>query len=419
MGTFTAWTGEASKALRLASGMTQLGFATELGVGERTVNRWERGGNIRPIHQAALDTMLARADDAVRHTFRQLRTDTQEDEVDRRKFLLNAALGAGGLATLGVADNPARTEWLLSGAGRPDAWALGRVRSTLYEAMHIDDALGSPAAQGMVIAQQQLTEALLQSCPESLRNDLIALHGEWLGFAGCLAWDQGDHPTAARLYNQGRDLAHEADDTDGAGYMLAHLSQLALWQKQPRIAVDHAVAAQSWVARSADLALRAYVSMRAAEAYATAGQETPALAALDAAERDLARVPGELSPSDSRAYFATTAILWSFRGECLALLGQHVAAVAASRKAVDAIPLNRTRDRALVLLELERGLLALGDVDEAAAAVEEAVKLTDHNRSPRLAKAIAEGRRALSPWAATSAVRKLDAALAERDMVLV
>lgn len=418
MASFTAWTGDSASALRAAYRMSQPQFAAALGIGERTVRRWESGGNIRSDHQAALDTLLHRASGDVRHAFQRLRTDTQEDDVDRRKFLLTAALGAGGLATLGVADNPARAEWLLSGAGRPDAWAVSRVRGTLYDAMRIDDALGSPAAQGMVIAQQQLTEALLKSCPEALRSDLVGLHGEWLGFAGCLAWDQGDHSTAARLYNHGRDLAHEAEDSDGAAYMLAHLSQLALWQKRPRIAVDHAVAAQSWVARSADLALRAYISMRAAEAYATSEQEAPAMAALDNAERDLEKVPGPLSPADSRAYFTDRALMVSFRGGCLSLLGQHAAAVAASREAVEAIDPNRTRDRAMVLLELERALLGVGEVDEAAAVVSDAVQLTDQNRSPRLATAILEGRRALSPWAGSGAVRRLDAELAERDMVL-
>ncbi|MGI5216237.1 helix-turn-helix domain-containing protein [Nocardia sp. CA-290969] len=399
--------------------MSQPQFAASLGIGERTVRRWESGGNIRPDHQAALDTMLHRASAEVRHAFQRLRTDTQEDDVDRRKFLISAALGAGGLSTLGVADNPARVEWLMSGAGRPDTWAVERVRSTLYESMLIDDALGSPAAQGMVIAQQQLTEALLESCPEPLRTDLVALHGEWLGFAGCLAWDQGDHSTAARLYHRGRDLAHDAEDSDGAAYMLAHLSQLALWQKRPRVAVDHAVAAQSWVARSADIALRAYISMRAADAYAASEQEAAAMAALDAAERDLEKVPAAMGPADSRAYFADRALMISFRGGCLSMLGRHAEAVEASRAAVEAIDPTRTRDRAMVMLELERALIGVGDVDEAAAVVADAVQITDQNRSPRLASAILDGRRALSPWAGSTAVRALDGELARRDMVLV
>lgn len=418
MATFNAWTGDSARALRAAYRMSQPTFAAELSLGERTIRRWEKGGDISPDHQAALDTMLYRASEEVRHAFRRLRTDTQEDDVDRRKFMLSAVLGAGGLATLGLAeDTTARAEWLLSGAGRPDEWALERVRSTLYEAMLLDDALGSPAAQGMVIAQQQLTEALLQSCPDRLRPHMLSLHAEWIGFAGCLAWDQGDHSTAARLYNLGRDIAHEAEDSDGAGYMLAHLSQLAIWQKQPRVAVDHAVAAQSWVAHSHDVALRAYVLMRAAEAYATAKQGPAALAALDDAEQDLQGVEVSM-PADSRAYFATPAILESFRGGCLSMLGRYAEAAEASRRAVEAIPASRTRDRAMVMLELEQALIHLGDIDEAASAVAEAAVLTDRNRSPRLVGAILNGRRALSPWAGSAAVRQLDACLAERDMVL-
>jgi tetratricopeptide (TPR) repeat protein len=395
--------------------MTQPEFAAKLGAGERSVRRWEKGGPVGDEMAAALATVLANATEEVERAFRLLHDTQKEVDVDRRGFMT----ALGGLATLGLAGDAARADWLLSGAGQPDAWALERIRATLFEAMLLDDALGSPAAQGMVIAQQQVTEAMLRDCPDALRASMLSLYSEWIGLAGALAWDQNDYTTAARLYHWARDLAHEAEDSDGAGYMLAGLSQLAIWQGKPRIAVDHAVAASAWVAQSSDQGLKAYVAMRTAEACATAGQRKGCLDALDSATRVMENVADDLTPADSRAYYVSQAFLESYRGQCLSLLGDAAEAVEASRRAVAAIEPTRTRDLAMTLLELERALIQLGDIDEAAAAVGQAADLTARNRSPRLSNAIRDGRAALSPWSSSQCVRELDARLTARDIVAV
>ncbi|WP_157124219.1 helix-turn-helix domain-containing protein [Nocardia pseudovaccinii] len=411
------WTGTESKALRSAFRLSQADFAAKLGAHKRTVRYWEAGRAIRPVYQAALDTTLSKAPDEVVAAFRDWLRPTEENDVDRRQLLKVGALGAGGLATLGVADAE-RARWLMSGAGRPDAAAVAVIRNTLYSAMQLDDMLGSPAAQGLVIAQQQLVEAMLRDCPPALRPDVLSLHAEWTGFAGCLAWDEGEYATAARLYNLARETAHEAEDADLGAYMLCHLSQLALWQRQPRVAVDYAVAARAWVAQSIDRPLRAYVAIRAAEAAAMAGQRAACLTALDEADQDIAGLE-PCHPSQSRAYFVGGALFESYRGNCLTILREAAPAAEATRRALTLIPLQYTRDRAMSLLELERSLIQLDEIAEAAAVVGDAADLTAQNRSPRLAKAIRDGRRELSPWAGSRAVRELDDRLAARDIVAV
>jgi transcriptional regulator with XRE-family HTH domain len=62
------WTGREARALRLALRMTVRGFAEHLGVGVRTVSKWEQlltATEPRPESQAILDTALARAEAAV------------------------------------------------------------------------------------------------------------------------------------------------------------------------------------------------------------------------------------------------------------------------------------------------------------------------------------------------------------------
>uniref|UniRef100_UPI002454090A hypothetical protein n=1 Tax=Nocardia asiatica TaxID=209252 RepID=UPI002454090A len=245
------------------------------------------------------------------------------------------------------------------------------------------------------------------------------LYSEWIGLAGALAWDQNDYTTAARLYHWARDLAHEAEDSDGAGYMLARLSPLAIWQGNPRIAVPLAVAQTGWVCKSAFLVWRGFGASRPGYGGATAGQRRGCLDALEAATRAMEDVAPELTPADSRAYYVSAAFLESYRGQCLSLLGDAAEAVEASRRAVAAIEPTRTRDLAMTLLELERALIQLGDIDEAAAAVAQAADLTARNRSPRLSNAIRDGRAALAPWSSSVAVRELDTRLAARDIVAV
>lgn len=73
--TVERWTGHEAWALRRALRMTVVGFAEYLGVGTRTVSKWEaRGADIEPMPelQAVLDTALARADRASAERFRLL-----------------------------------------------------------------------------------------------------------------------------------------------------------------------------------------------------------------------------------------------------------------------------------------------------------------------------------------------------------
>ncbi|WP_269857061.1 helix-turn-helix domain-containing protein [Streptomyces sp. RPT161] len=81
MATVHHWTGLEARALRLALRMSVRAFAEHLGVGIRTVSKWEKlltATEPRPDTQAILDTALARADAAV-----HLRFETNLSEAGR------------------------------------------------------------------------------------------------------------------------------------------------------------------------------------------------------------------------------------------------------------------------------------------------------------------------------------------------
>lgn len=74
MASVQEWSGLEARALRFALRMTLREFAARLGVGERTVSKWEALGMAivpRQVMQAALDTKLREADEEVHIRFRQ------------------------------------------------------------------------------------------------------------------------------------------------------------------------------------------------------------------------------------------------------------------------------------------------------------------------------------------------------------
>lgn len=76
MVTVRRWTGYEAGLLRHALRMSVRTYAAHLGVGVRTVSKWEKSGTATcpwPDTQAILDTALARADPAVQARFEQLR----------------------------------------------------------------------------------------------------------------------------------------------------------------------------------------------------------------------------------------------------------------------------------------------------------------------------------------------------------
>ena len=74
----TRWTGRETKALREALRMTTADLGDKLGVSDRIVARWEAQSveaSIRPVNQAALDTLLAISDRDVHGRFAGLLTE--------------------------------------------------------------------------------------------------------------------------------------------------------------------------------------------------------------------------------------------------------------------------------------------------------------------------------------------------------
>jgi transcriptional regulator with XRE-family HTH domain len=80
------WSGREARALRYALRMSLREFAAKLGVGERTVSKWEALGAAtvpRPMMQAVLDTKLREAEEDVHIRFQQILADSSDTSSPR------------------------------------------------------------------------------------------------------------------------------------------------------------------------------------------------------------------------------------------------------------------------------------------------------------------------------------------------
>jgi tetratricopeptide (TPR) repeat protein len=146
-------------------------------------------------------------------------------------------------------------------------------------------------------------------------------------FCGWLYFDLGDLATAAKFYEQARLAAHNAGDPELAAFILSHMSHLALWQPNPRLAVDYAEAALSWARRSGDPLLVADAAEMAARAYSRIGETTACLTLLDE-NTESAR---QSRPVKSLAYFYGPGLSAAAHSACLRQLGYAARAEKAAK----------------------------------------------------------------------------------------
>lgn len=204
--------------------------------------------------------------------------------------------------------------------------------------------------------------------------------------------------------NQLHHLWHpSAQDIELGVFVLCEMSHLATWRGQPRIGIDHAIAAEARASRTGDMRLRAYTADVAARAHAADGHRHACLAALDAAHTALAAAPDQITPHPIHFYNYDEAIHISIRGTCH--LDLHDAQRAADYP-------SHVRNIAFTNMDPGMAYAQSGEVGEAARLLGDAGEVAVRNNWARLIEQLRQGRADLRPWANTAAVRTLDDRLA-------
>jgi hypothetical protein len=341
--------------------------------------------------------------------------------MDRREALriLGWAATAASAAPIFQALDPAEQDRVIAAVGNPsrvDPIVVAHIEGVLFRCMRQDDTIGPQSALDTVLAQRNLAFGMLAECPSRIRPDLLSTFANLSRFAGWLSFDLNDFDSGWYYYEQARTAAHEAQNTSLGAMVLCHMSHLAGWQQHPRVAIDHAVAAQEWAQHTGDHLLHGFSYDVAARAYAMEGELYACAAALDRAEAAVSTAEG-LAPRHSLAYFYGRGQLESTRSHCQLLLHQPAQSIASGYTALDNLHHSFVRNRAFTTLRMGSAYLASRDVDQAAKHLGRAARLSAQNRSARLLGELRTALDSLRPWAGTRAVRDLDERVAAYGLV--
>jgi transcriptional regulator with XRE-family HTH domain/tetratricopeptide (TPR) repeat protein len=435
MTTVDRWTGHEAKLLRQALRLSVRDFAARLGIGVRTVNKWEaRLADITPLPhmQEVLDTALARASDGAKTRFAAAtRTDAPEHETAQPSGqavrgamlpvvvtgrLMFTPVEADALAVaplVGHADLEPR-ERLASAARRPsrvDPVAVEHLElvtqthRSLYH--HLSSAELIPAVTGHL----QVTTLLLRGTqPLPLRRRLAAIAGETAGHAAWLFHDLGDQYNAAHYYAVAEVAIREAGDPALDAYVRGFRSLVMGSQGQAREALGFVRGAVEIAERSATATTRAWLASLEARTLASVGDTKSCCGALCWARTAIGQSRREEDPA--WMYEFDYARLLAVSGACYGQLGKTAAAEQTLREALDALGPKRSRRRAEVLVDLARVHARQQDAEEAAGVAGEALEIAVETGSPAGIQRVRRFRPELAGGNGTRAVTALDEQLA-------
>ncbi len=432
-----AWTGREACALRAAMRLSIRDFAELLGVGVRTVTKWQARGDdvcLRPGMQSVLDTALERASDEVRARFELIlatedssahaapsalavppfllaeqwdheQTDgLAEFLADERKLTSDTALLLS--QEWRVVDPP---QFVETRSGRRVGTRLAEVVIERADALrHMDDFLGGGDMHDLVRRELLVTVGMVRgaSYPEKIGRRLLSAVGELCHLAGWVASDAGLRSLAERYYLGGVSAAHAADDKPLAANLLSSLSYQVANTGDPRDAVLLASTAYHGAETSASATTRALLLERVAWANARFGDPQATARTLDQVDSAFA----DSQPDDDPpwVYWLDRDEIDVMAGRCLTELRQPKRAIALLNTAVQRYDDSRAREKALYLSWLAEAYVYDGSVEEAAATALRALHLSASTTSARSLERVRVVRRALAPYAGNAAVDEFE-----------
>jgi hypothetical protein len=160
-----------------------------------------------------------------------------------RRAVLAGGLLAGGLVGIG-AENLDRIAWAQQRPAHADVAAAESLAGVLAAQRRADDALGSAALLGPVMAQLAAIEELVREARGPARAAVLDVAQQWTQFAGWLHMNSRDFPAAQALCRQVLELAAEAGDATMTAEALTRRAQMAALAGHPGQMIGLAAAAQ-------------------------------------------------------------------------------------------------------------------------------------------------------------------------------
>jgi transcriptional regulator with XRE-family HTH domain len=333
------------------------------------------------------------------------------DTMERRELLrilgwATSAAMAAPLFTMLDAEAQERIAGVIAAPSRVDETVIGHIETVLQRCRLQDDALGPQATLDTVLAQRNLVQAMLMECPTGLRPRLLSVYSDLSRQTGWLSFDLKDFDDAWYYYEQARTAAHEAQNNVLAAATLCQMSHLATWERKPRVAIDHAIAAQGWADRTDDVLLRGYAHQVAARAYALDADDTTSQSW---GRVELARAEAAMDDdvTDSIMYFNDRSMLLGDQSRFFLQIGDPHTAAAKAQESLALCDPSFVRNRAFRTIYLGTAQLQTGEVEHAVTLIGDVVELTTRNRSVRLIEELKTTIHGLDKWNDVKAVRDL------------
>jgi len=330
------------------------------------------------------------------------------NSLSRRSALLNlsslfAVAAAAPLAGDAVAPNP---------AGRVDAPMIENTGLIVGGLRQQNAALGPSATVQTGLAMRAMMEAVVKDAPAGLTGRAWVVYGDLSHLLGWMMFNMGQDEAARFYYDDARKAAYQADDYELASNILAAQAHLSMTAGDHQTAIDHAQAAEEAAKRSASRRAKAYAADMTARVYASAGQGTRSLAALERERKQMQRIDWA-EPAAERWGFYGPAFYWARESECHLLLGHPVEAADAGALAQQRFNPAYLHNNAMALARRAQAQVQFGDVVAACRALAESARMATLAGSVRLSTEMDRARRQLVPHENETIVQALDVRMAE------
>jgi transcriptional regulator with XRE-family HTH domain len=436
--------------LRQALRLSTRAFASYLGLGVRTIAKWEAGGaNVtpRPDTQSILDTALARADDDAQARFAALLTQARVPTRIGEQALVSAVISTpaeiipADFATPdAILSLRSTTVDLMSELTRFD-FALSRRQVSVLAGLMLGTSLLEPLEQllaapsnphrrndagRVAIGGQQLDEIdnaarlfrswdhqfggglrrkavvgqlnevsdlLRDAHPEDTRKRLLAATAHLSETAAVMSWDSGQQATAQRYYLLALRAAREADDHAFTANVIAGMARQLLYLGHANDALELVRVARDRLSEHITPKIRSILYTREAWAYANLERASAFRRATDKAESAMAEPASQPEPYWI-TYFDAAEFTGTTGGRLLDLartrpkLAEETATVIARAVTLRQPPI--LRSTALDNIGLAEARLIQGELDEAARVGHAALDLAEQTASDRVRVKLSE-----------------------------
>ncbi|MFE6867982.1 helix-turn-helix domain-containing protein [Kitasatospora sp. NPDC057692] len=332
----------------------------------------------------------------------------------RRQLLAAGAtsvLALGGAGAVGAARAQAQQVQGVQATHLPDTSPVEIFR-TQFDHMRLLGQSTDPALLlPMLTVQTHTLRELAVQADRVSRVGLLGLAARYAEFAGWMAQEAGDNPSALWWTARAVELAEGGEDRDLGSYALVRRALVTFYAGDAATTVGLVgpVADDSRVPPR----IRGLAAQREAQGHALAGDHGASLRGLDRARELFARSAadgGGGGPVLGTGNLADPAAMVT--GWCLYDLGRPAQAAEILDRECAAVPAHAVRTRARYGLRRALAHAAAGEVEHACAVAAELLPLVVGLRSATIATDVARLDRELSRFRSNAAVRDLQPALA-------